>query len=190
MAKNKVVFGVSNLHICTYDVGTGGAVTLGTPVHIPGTVNISMDPESEENKFYADNVVYWSGYSDNGYSGEIENALFDDEFKTTFLNYVELDDGGIAQIKGMESKRVAMMFQIEGDAEARRGILYNVSLGQISREYATIEDSIEPQTATLPFTVNGDNETGIIRVAYGEDSAVYNTIFTNPPVPTLPAQSQ
>lgn len=190
MAKNKVVFGVSNLHFCTYDVDQNGDVTLGKPMHIPGTVNISMDSDSEENKFYADNVVYWAGYSDNGYSGEIENALFDDDFKTTFLNYVELDDGGIAQIKGMQNKAVAMMFQIEGDVEARRGILYNVSLGHITREYATVEDSIEPQTATLSFTASGDNGTGIIRVAYGEDSAVYNTIFATPPVPALPAQSQ
>ena len=187
--RNKIVFGVSNLHFCTYEVNNG-TVSLGTPFHVPGTVNISLDAESEESKFYADNVIYWSGYSDNGYSGEIENALFPDEFKTQFMNYIQLDDGGLAQIKGMQNKAVAMMFQIEGDVEARRGILYNVSLGHISREHATVEDTIEPQTATLPFTVNGDNETGIIRVAYGEDTAVYNTIFTTPPVPTLPDQSQ
>lgn len=187
MGKNKVVFGVSNLHFCTYTVGEGGTVTLGTPYKVPGTVNISLDADSEENTFHADNVTYWSGYSDNGYSGEIENALFPDEFKTQFLNYVALDDGGIAQIKGMQNKPACMMFQIEGDAEGRRGILYNVALGHISREHATVEDTIEPQTATLPFRVNGDNGTGIIRAAYGEDSSVYETIFTNPPVPTLPA---
>lgn len=191
MARNKVVFGVSNLHVCTYDVDSEtGTVTLGTPLHVPGTVNISMDAESEENKFFADNVVYWSGYADNGYSGEIENALFDDTFKTTFLNWENIDNGGVAQIKGKQNKKVAMMFQIEGDAEARRGILYNVSLGHITRAYATTEETIEPQTATLPFTVNGDNGTGIIRAAYPETSAIYDTIFTAPPVPALPAQSE
>lgn len=189
MAENKVQFGVSNLHFGTYEVSDEGVVTLGEPFHLPGTVNISLDAESEENTFWADNVKYWTGYSDNGYTGEIENALFTDAFKTKFMNYLELDDGGIAQIKGKQNKVVYMMFQSEGDKEARRGILYNISLGQISREYATTEDSIEPQTATLPFTVSGDNGTGIIRTAYKPENATYDTLFTNPPVPVLPTQS-
>ena len=180
---NKVMFGVSNLHFGEYNVATNGTVTLGTPYALPGTVNISMDAESEENKFFADNTVYWSGYSDNGYSGTIENALFPDEFKTRFMNYETLADGGIAQIKGKQNKPVYFMFQTEGDDKARRGIFYNVSLGQITREYSTTEDTIEPATATLAFTINGDNKTGIVRAAYTSGNAVYTTMFTTPPVP-------
>ena len=115
--------------------------------------------------------------------------LFTDEFKTKFMNYIQLDDGGIAQIKGKQNKPVYMMFESDGDKEKRRGILYNVSLGQISREYATTEDTTEPQTASLPFTVNGDNGTGIIRVGYKPANAACDTLFTNPPVPALPDQS-
>ena len=183
---NKVMFGVSNLHVGTYTVAADNTVTLGAPMKVPGTVNLTLEAESEENSFYADNVKYWSGYSDNGYSGEIENALFDDAFKIAFMNYVTLDDGGIAQIKGQQNKPVYFMFQADGDRENRRMIVYNVSLGQITREYATTEDSIEPQTATLPFTVSGDNGTGITRVSYAPANAVYNTMFTTPPVPALP----
>lgn len=190
MAKNKVMFGVSKLHFGTYTVSDQGVVTLGTPYHLPGTVNISLEAESEENSFYADNVRYWSTYSDNGYSGEIENALFPAEFKTQFMNYIELDDGGIGQIKGKQNKPVYIMFQAEGDAEAGRMILYNCSLGQITREFATTEDSTEAQTATLPFTVAGDNGTGLTRVGYDPSSATYDTMFTTPPVPALPADSQ
>lgn len=189
MAKNKVMFGVSKLHFGLYTVEDDGTVTLGEPMHVPGTVNISLEADSEENKFYADNVVYWSGYSDNGLSGEIENALFSEEFKLAFMNYIALDDGGIAQIKGMQNKAVYMMFQAEGDQDARRMILYNISLGQITREFATTEDTVEPQTATLPFTVNGDNGTGITRVGYAPDSPVYETMFDTPPVPALPTTS-
>ena len=187
MAENRIVYGVSNLHFGTYTVGTNGTVSLGTPYHLPGTVNISMDPQTEENTFYADNVAYWTGYTDNGYAGDIENANFTDEFKVQFLNYVELDDDGIAQIKGMANKPVYMCFQCEGDQESRRGIFYNVTLGQITRAYQTKEANIEPQTATLPFTVIGDNKTGIIKVFYGKQATAYNTIFTSPPLPALPA---
>lgn len=189
MATNKVMFGVSNLYIGLYEVADNGTVTLGSPVHVPGTVNLTMEAESEENTFFADNVKYWTGYSDNGYTGEIENALFDDTFKTTFMNYIQLDDGGIAQIKGMKNKTVYFMFQGDGDQENRRMIVYNVALGQINREYATTEDSIEPQTATLPFTVNGDNGTGITKVSYAPADATYDTMFTTPPVPALPGES-
>lgn len=189
MARNKVMYGVKNLYVGLFEVDAGGTVTLGTPVHVPGTVNISLEADSEENKFFADNTVYWSGYSDNGLSGEIENALFDDDFKTTFMNYITLDDGGIAQIKGMKNKNVYFAFEADGDIEARRMICYNVALGQITREYATTEDSIEPQTATLSFTVNGDNATGITRVSYAPADSAYATLFTNPPVPALPAAS-
>ena len=181
---NKVIFGVSNLHVGEYNVSTSGTVTLGTPFAVPGTVNISIEPDSEENKFYADNTVYWSSYSDNGLSGEIENAFFPDAFKTRFMNYKTLSNGGIAQIKGEQNKPVYIIFQAEGDAEARRGIFYNVSLGQITREFSTTEDSTEPATATLPFTVNGDNATKVTRVAYTSGAAAYTTLFTSPPVPS------
>lgn len=189
MAENKVQFGVCKLHFGTYEVSDLGVVTLGPPFHLPGTTSITLDAESEENTFWADNVKYWTGYSDNGYTGEITNALFTDEFKTNFMNYIILDDGGLAQIKGQQNKKVYMMFESNGDKEARRGILYNVTLGQISREFATTEDSTTPQTATLPFTVNGDNGTGIIRVGYKPANAAYDTLFDNPPVPALPDQS-
>lgn len=184
MAKNKVIFGVSQLHVGEYNVSTTGVVTLGTPFAVPGTVKISIEAESEENKFYADNIVYWSGYSDNGLSGEIENAFFPDDFKTRFMNYQALSNGGIAQIKGKKNKPVYFAFQAEGDGESRRGIFYNVALGQITREYSTTEDSTEPATATLPFTVNGDNATGVTRVAFTEGASAYSTLFTTPPVPT------
>lgn len=181
---NKVIFGVSNLHVGLYNVSTTGTVTLGTPYALPGTVNISIEPDSEETKFYADNVVYWSSYSDNGLTGEIENAFFTDDFKTKFMNYKSLSNGGVAQIKGMQNKPVYFAFQAEGDKEARRGIFYNVTLGQITREYSTTEDTTEPATATLPFTVNGDNATGVTRAAFTEGAAAYSTLFTSPPVPT------
>lgn len=186
MAENKVQFGVKNLHFGTYTVGTGGTVTLGTPFSLPGTVNISLDAEAEQNNFYADDTIYWVSNNDNGYTGEIENALFTDEFKTTFMNYIALDDGGIAQIKGMQNKIVYIAFETEGDQESRRCIMYNVTLGSIAREYATTEDTIEPQTATLPITVTGDNATGIVKVGYKPADSSYATLFTNPPVPTLP----
>lgn len=183
---NKVRFGLSNLYFGTYSE-TGGVYTLGSPVAVPGAVSLNIEPDTEESVFWADNVKYYVSNADNGLTGEVEVAAFNDTFKTTFLNYITLDDGGIAQIKGMANKKVYIMFQSEGDAQKRRGILYNVSLGQITRNYQTTEANKEPVTATLPITVVGDNITGITRASYTQDAAGYATLFTNPPDPTLPA---
>lgn len=182
---NKVRFGLSNLYVCTYTVGDGGAVTMGTPYHQAGAVNLSLDAESDSNDFFADNTKYWSGFSDNGYTGTLETALFDDDFKKQFLGYAETATGGLAQIKGATKPNVALMFQFEGDEAARRVILYNVALGAITEEYATTEDTTEPQTESLDFTATGDNATGIVKATYDSTSASYATLFTAPPAPAL-----
>ena len=85
---NKVEFGISNLYIGTY-TDTNGTVTLGTPYHQKGAVNLSLEPDGDDNDFYADNVKYWSGFSDNGFTGEIEVAKFDLEAKKQFFGYVQ-----------------------------------------------------------------------------------------------------
>lgn len=184
---NKVIFGLENVHVGTYTVDPSTqAVTLGTPLHIAGAVNMSLESDSEETVFWADNVKYYTTYADNGLTGELEMAMFPDIFKTQFMNYVELTGGGLAQVKGQQNKDVYIAFEASGDAEKRRCILYNVALGQITREYATTTESKEPQTATLPFTVSGDNATGIVKAEYPPTATAYETLFSAPPVPALP----
>lgn len=189
MANNKVEFGLSKLHFGTF-TDNNGTVVLGTPYAQPGAVGLTIEPEGDSNNFYADNVIYHSGFSDNGFSGSVEVAKFDDEFKKEFLSYLELDDGGLAMVKGATRPNVYIIGQTEGDAEARRFILYNVSLGGIQREYNTIEEDKEPVTETIDITVTGDNKTGLTIVSYKPGDAGYNSIFTTPPVPALPSESE
>ena len=182
---NKVEFGISNLYVGTYTVGTTGSVTMGTPYHQAGAISFSPEEQSEANNLYADNVIYWSGYSGGTFEGDLEVAKFDDTFKTQFLGYIQkASDGGLAVVKNATKPKVYIAFQVEGDAESRRIIMYNCSLGGITREYATEEDSIEPATETIAVTVAGDNATGISMVSYNQATTGYSTLFTNPPAPT------
>ena len=182
---NKVEFGISNLYVGTYTVGTTGTVTMGTPYHQAGAISFSPEEQSESNNFYADNVIYWSGYSGGTFEGDLEVAKFDDTFKTQFLGYIQkASDGGLAVVKNATKPKVYIAFQVEGDAESRRIIMYNCSLGGITREYATEEESIEPATETIAVTVAGDNTTGISMVSYNQATTGYSTLFTNPPAPT------
>ena len=182
---NKVEFGISQLHVGTYTVDDQGAATLGTPYHQKGAVSFSPEENSEQNTFYADNIAYWSGYSGGSIEGDLEVAMFDDSFKTQFLGYATLTNGGIANVKNATKPNVYIAFQVEGDAESRRVILYNCSLGAIKREYNTIEENKEPTTETLGVTCIGDNATGVTMAVLKPADTGYSTLFTAPTAPAI-----
>ena len=114
--------------------------------------------------------------------------MFDDKFKKDFLGYKALDDGGLANVKNPVKPNVYIAFQVEGDAESRRVILYNCTLGGISRSYNTIEESKEPTTEKLPITCVGDNESGVVMAVYKEDDAGYEDLFDSPSAPVLASE--
>jgi len=181
---NKVEFGISQLHVGTY-TESNGTVTLGTPYHQKGAISFSPEEQSEQNNFYADNVIYWSGYSGGSIEGDLEVAMYDDEFKTQFLGYKALTNGGIANVKGATKPNVYIAFQVEGDAESRRVILYNCALGGITREYNTIEENKEPTTETIPVTCVGDNVSGVTMAVLKPADTGYATLFTAPEAPAI-----
>ena len=185
---NKVEFGISNLHVGTY-TDNNGTVTLGTPYAQKGAVSFSPEEQSEATNFYADNIVYWSGYSGGTFEGDLEVAKFDDAFKKQFLGYKELTNGGLANVKGATKPNVYIAFEVDGDEEKRRIIMYNCALGGITREYNTIEEEKEPTTETINVTVTGDNSTGVSMATFTPNDAGYDTLFTSPSAPVLASES-
>lgn len=183
---NKVLFGFSDLYIGTYNVAADGSVTLGAPYHQAGAVGFSPEASDDSNIFYADNIAYYTMMGNGTYEGDLEVAMFDNDFKKNFLGYVQLADGGLAEVKNGAKPNVYIAFEVQGDEAARRVIFYNGNLGAISREFATTEEAAEPTTETIPVTFNGDTKTGITMVTYEKGDAGYETLFSNPPVPTLP----
>ena len=177
---NKVEFGISQLHVGTYTVSDQGVVTLGTPYHQPGAVSFAPEEQAESNTFYADNIPYWSGFSGGTLEGDLEVAKFSDEFKTQFLGYRALTNG-----KNAIKPQCYIAFQVEGDAESRRVILYNCTFGVINREFATIEDTKEPTTETIGVTCTGDNATGVSMASFKPGDTGYATLFTAPTAPEL-----
>lgn len=182
---NKVEFGISQLHVGTYTVDDQGVVTLGTPYHQAGAVSFSPDEDSEKNDFYADNIKYWSGFSGGTFEGDLTVAMFDDAFKTQFLGYATLTNGGLATVKNATKPNVYIAFEVEGDAEARRVIFYNCALGGIKREYSTIEDAKEPVTESISVSVMGDNASGVTKATLKPGDTGYSTLFTAPTAPAI-----
>lgn len=187
---NKVEFGISELHVGTYTIDEDGVATLGEPYHQKGAVSFSPEEQSEQNIFYADNISFWSGYSGGTFEGDLEVAKFDDAFKTAFLGYAALTDGGLANVKNAIKPNVYIAFQVEGDTESRKVIFYNCALGVITREFNTIEENKEPVTETLSITCTGDAATGVTMASYKPGDAGYDTLFTNPTAPELAGGSE
>lgn len=189
--ENKVLYGFSDLYIGTYTVDDEtGEVTMGTPYKQTGAVGFSPEAQGSNYTFYADNKAYWSSYSTGNYEGDLVVARYDDEFRKLFLGAIELDDGGVAEVKNPVKPSIYAMYETQGDKGPERVIWYNGTLGTPNRELATIEDEKEVQTESLPTTFVGDNKTGITKVTYGQDRAGFATLFTNPPAPALPTASE
>lgn len=186
--QNKVRFGLSNFHYGTYQ-DNGGTITLGTCTPINGAVSLNMDPDTAETVFYADNTKYYVSNKNNGYTGDLVMAKFPDAFKTGCLNYIALTGGGIAESKYVDTKPIYIAFEIEGDAKKTRYIVYNVKPGAITENHQTTEEEVEVATESLALQMVGDNKTGIIKSKYEDGDTGYTTLFSNPPVPAIPASN-
>lgn len=181
---NKVKYGLKNVYyaVATIDASTNTA-TYETPKQWLGAVNLSMDAQGGETKFRADNIDYWIGNSNNGYSGDFESALIPEDFKKDVLGYITDGNGVLVEDAGAKTVHFALLFQFEGDDKATRHVLYNVTCGRPSISGATTEETLEPQTETVTFTAipiyNAALDTYIVKASCSESQATQYAAWTS-----------
>jgi phi13 family phage major tail protein len=184
----KVLFGLRNVYYSIITEGDNNSITYDTPVALPGAVNLSLSPEGDENVFYADDSRYYVVSTNSGYSGDLEIAMITDAFAENVLGN-ELDSNKLmVESKDGKHKSIALMFEVQSDESARRYVFYNVSIGRVSTNAATTEESTTVQTATLNITAAAAKDTGYVR-AYTTDltpDATYNAWFSSVQVPSMP----
>lgn len=146
MAKDKVKFGIKNVHIFPQ---LTDAPTFGPVIDVPGAVSLSLDAQGDISKFYADNIVYYQTSANNGYEGDLEVALIPDEVFEKIFNYVKNQDNVYTENASKNVVPFAMTFEEEGDQAGTKFVLYNCTATRPSRSLATVEDSKEPTTQTL-----------------------------------------
>ena len=193
MAANKVKFGLKNVHyaIATETTTLGvTTTTYGTPAAFPGAVSLEVNPSSSDaTVFRADDSDYYivSG-SEQGFDGSFECANIPESFETDVLGATTDDNGVIVEFASDEIKYVALMFEINGDASARRYLVPKVKFAKpgISAE-TTGENGNEPKTTTLDFTASPRPDDGLARVHTGDntDSTTYNGWFTTVYTPKI-----
>ena len=153
--KNKVKFGLKNVHYALLQEGEEGAITYGTPVPIPGEVSMSLAPQGDTNTFYADNIAYYVSTANNGYQGDLEVAVIPDSFRTDVLCET-VDTTSKVQIEnaGAEAKPFALLYQFEGDQKASLRVLYNCSAARANEDGSTINETKTPSTETISITAS------------------------------------
>lgn len=179
--ENKVVFGLSNVHIAKL-TETNGAITYGTPFSLPGAVNLTMDKEGAMSIFRADNTDYYKKPSNNGYSGSLEIADVIEKFLTDILGQYKDANGALFENADDNVSRFAMMFEIEGDIRKRRIVFYDCLAERPSMEYSTTEqDDVGVKTATMDLSISPrstDKEVKAVLEASTSNQTAFNSFFT------------
>lgn len=178
--KNKVKFGLSNVHIAKL-TETEEGITYGTPFAVPGAVGLTAEPEGDTTPFYADNIKYYIAVANNGYTGDLEIAMTPKEFLTQILGQLEDTNGALIESANDVNARFALMGEIEGDIKKRRFVYYDCTAARPSAEMNTVEESKEPQTDTISITMAARSSDNVIKAVIEpseKNKAVYDTFFT------------
>lgn len=182
---NKIKYGLRNVYYAkvTGTDETTGALTYGTPVPLPGAVSLQMDAAGDESPFYADDVVYWQGSANNGYSGSLELALIPDSFRQDILGEKQTQNGIFYETSDVSAAEFALFFEFQGDESATRHIFFRCSASRPAVNGQTQEASITPQTETFNLTAMTRINDRMVKARCPKESAAYNTWFEA--VPTI-----
>ena len=149
---DKVKFGIKNVH---YALLTNDTPTYETPVPIPGAVNFSLEANGDTSPFYADNMQYFVTVANNGYTGDLEMALFPDKFLEDIFGYISsTKDKVVTENATVQPKSFALLFEESGDTTGTKYVLYNCTCTRPSRTLATTTETTEPQTQTASVTAS------------------------------------
>ncbi len=161
--ENKVEFGLKNFHYATF-TETDGTYTYGTPVSIPGSVSLKLDPRGDMIEFYADDCVYYSAGNNQGYEGKLEVAMIPAQFKIDVLGDTQdTTSKVIIENQNALQHNFAAMFEMQGDITQSKALLYNCSASRPSVKAETKTDKTDPAKSELEFTATGRND-GIVKV--------------------------
>jgi phage major tail protein, phi13 family len=184
---NKVHFGLKEVHYAVITYSSAGVPSWGTPVAVPGAVNLTISRNSNDTDFYADNIKYYHIATNNGYTGTLEmadfpvdmrQALWNDTVATTSKMLIEDVDAQPAEF--------ALMFEIDGDQTPERYCFYRCVASRPDVAGATKAESTEVQTQSCDLTVmpviysgNAANGRVYYRTTADTPANTYNSFYSS-----------
>ena len=187
MSKNKVKYGICNVHYAKATLTDENKVTYEKPVALPGARAITISPTSELGKFYADNILYHQTPGSSGYEGTLEVAVITDEFCIDILGDKKDNKGGIVEVNLAQGSYFALLFQFEGDTKATRHCLYYCKANRPELTGETAEETVEPGTETLTLSATARPDNGYVkyRTSVDMDETAYKNWFEEVPEPAF-----
>lgn len=185
MGENKVTFGLKSVHYAVI-TDDGQKLTYGTPAALPGATELSLDASGDAIEFFADDVKYFNADNNQGYTGKLTVAKLTEAFEKDVLGIDDTSGVSTENVKA-KIKRIALMFEFDGDQKATRHLLFNVSLSRPGEGSKSKEDKIDTNTQELEFTAAPNPYTGDVKTKTNSKTtaavydAWYSSVFSGTP---------
>lgn len=180
---NKIQYGLKNVYYAklTEVTSTAGVTTYsyGTPKAWKGAVSLSLAPQGDTLKEYADDTEWYTQAANNGYEGDFEYEVMPDDFRENILGDTKDSNGVYLEKNDVSTNYFALMFEVNGDAKKRRNVFYKCSATRENNENQTKGESIEPTHGTLTIT-SVPRADGKVKASTGDntDNTTYNGWFS------------
>lgn len=175
----KIKYGISNCYYAKITaVAADGTPTYAAPKALPGAVSLTLSPEGETSPFYADNIIYYSSSSNNGYTGSLELALVPDDFLKDIFGDTLSTNGILAEDASATPSEFALLAQFENDVNDHRIVLYRCTAQRPDVGSSTKEASIEPVTETMNLTVMPRINDHLVKGKADSSASAYASWFT------------
>ena len=178
--ENKVQFGLE--HVYYAPLSDSG---YKTPVPIPGAVNLTLNPVGDIEKFYADNMSFWTSATNDGYEGELEVAKFPMQMlQEIWGQRLSEKDKVLTEVADAVTVPFALLFRISGDKAKRNYVIYSCTGTRPNIEGKTLEEGKKtPTTQKISITAAPDAN-GFVQASTTEGTpkevvdAWYKTVYT------------
>lgn len=188
-------YGINKMYYAVRSTTEQGGYTYGTPKRLRGARQITINAEGTNEKFYADNGVYFIADANTGKSGSVELAGLNDQALADLFGYVTDANGVVLEDADAHAADVALLFECENDGQyPTRFSMFDVKFTRPTEEHNTKEDSVSPDTITMDYEAApcelpwGQNETKNFvggHLDYTEDTkATWEAWYTQVTLPT------
>lgn len=184
---NKIMYGLKNVHyaklIETVDTTTSDvSYSYGTVKAWPGAVSLSLAPQGDILKEYADDIEWYTQAANNGYEGDFEYEVMPEDFRENILGETLDNKGVFIESNNVGTTYFALLFEVNGDTKKRRNLFYKCSATRENNENSTKGESIEPTHGTVTITAVARAD-GKVKACTSDDvdtstyNAWYSTVY-------------
>jgi phi13 family phage major tail protein len=149
---NKVQYGLKNVHYAIIKNMVNQKEIYDKPKPLPYAVSLTLSPAGDVSEAFADNNTVYFEENNNGYTGTLEMTIIGDDFKKDVLGEIDLN-GVIYENSIINNNEFALLFQFEGDANAKRFVCFRCKCGRVNISSKTTTKTKDFQNSILDIII-------------------------------------